>query len=47
MLGYKEFAFQLEDDYTYRPENYESLVIIKDKLHKTTPKLDWGMIWAK
>ena len=47
MLGYKEFAFQLEDDYTYRPENYESLVIIKDKLHKTAPKLDWGMIWAK
>jgi FkbM family methyltransferase len=47
MLGYKEFAFQLEDDYTYRPENYESLVIIKDKLHKTTPKIGWGMIWAK
>jgi len=47
MLGYTEFALQFEDNYTYRPENYEELINIKNKLHKTTPKLEWGMIWAK
>lgn len=47
MLGYREFALQFEDNYTYRPENYESLINIKDVLNKTTPKLEWGMIWAK
>jgi FkbM family methyltransferase len=47
MLGYTEFALQFEDNYIYRPEKYESLINIKDKLHKTTPKIEWGMIWAK
>jgi hypothetical protein len=47
MLGYTEFALQFEDNYIYRPEKYESLNNIKDKLHKTTPKIEWGMIWAK
>jgi hypothetical protein len=47
MLGYTEFALQFEDNYIYRPENYENLINIKNKLNKTTPKVEWGMIWAK
>jgi FkbM family methyltransferase len=47
LLGYKEFAIQFQDNYTYRPENYENLNNIKTILNNTTPKNEWGMIWAK
>jgi len=46
-LGYTEFAIQYEDNYTYRPQLYENVNIIKDFLQKTTPKQEWGMIWSK
>jgi FkbM family methyltransferase len=45
-LGYTKFSIQIEDNYVYRPEIYEHVNNIKDKLKKTTPKLEWGMIWA-
>ena len=47
-LGYTEFAIQFEDNYTYRPEFYnDDINLVKAKLYKTTPKKEWGMIWAK
>lgn len=46
-LGYNEFSLQLEDDYLYRPTFYTDINSIKDLLDKTTPKKEWGMIWAK
>jgi FkbM family methyltransferase len=46
-LGYTEFTVQLMDDYTYRPQIYENVDFVKDFLNKTTPKKEWGMIWAK
>ncbi len=47
-LGYTEFAIQLEDNYTYRPQFYnDDINLVKAKLCKTTPKKEWGMIWAK
>lgn len=46
-LGYTEFAIQFEDNYTYRPEIYEDVNKIKEQLMRTTPKLEWGMIWVK
>jgi FkbM family methyltransferase len=47
LLGYTEFAIQFQDNYTYRPEIYENLNNIKTILNNTTPKNEWGMIWAK
>jgi FkbM family methyltransferase len=48
MLGYTEFSIQLEDNYTYRPQFYNNDInLVKSKLYKTTPKKEWGMIWAK
>ena len=46
-LGYTEFAVQIEDNYTYRPQIYTNLIAVKEWLNKTTPKKEWGMIWAK
>lgn len=46
-LGYTEFAIQFLDDYTYRPNFYGDITFVKDNLNKTTPKKEWGMIWAK
>jgi FkbM family methyltransferase len=46
-LGYTEFAIQYEDNYTYRPQIYRPVQIIVEFLNKTTPKKEWGMIWAK
>jgi FkbM family methyltransferase len=46
-LGYNEFAIQFQDDYTYRPSFYKDLNSVKEDLNKTTPKNEWGMIWAK
>lgn len=46
-LGYNQFAIQYEDNYTYRPYLYTNIDIIKEHLNKTTPKKEWGMIWAK
>jgi len=46
-LGYNEYSIQLEDNYTYRPTFYTDIDSIKNILKKTTPKKEWGMIWAK
>jgi FkbM family methyltransferase len=46
-LGYNNFSIQFEDKYTYRPQLYKNINIIKELLNKTTPKKEWGMIWAK
>ena len=46
-LGYTEFALQFQDNYTYRPQFYSDINFIKEHLNKTTPKNEWGMIWAK
>jgi len=46
-LGYTEFAIQFQDNYTYRPQFYGDLNFVKEHLNKTTPKNEWGMIWAK
>jgi FkbM family methyltransferase len=47
ILGYTEFAIQIEDNYTYRPQFYRDINFVKQHLNKTTPKNEWGMIWAK
>lgn len=46
-IGFNEFAIQIEDKYTYRPQFYKDINFIKEYLNKTTPKKEWGMIWAK
>ena len=46
-LGYTEFTIQFLDNYTYRPDLYTNLTQVKEELNKTTPKNEWGMIWAK
>jgi FkbM family methyltransferase len=46
-LGYTNFSIQFKDDYTYRPQIYRDASIVKENLLKTTPKNEWGMIWAK
>ena len=46
-LGYNDFSIQLEDNYTYRPEFYNDINSVNAILYKTTPKKEWGMIWAK
>jgi FkbM family methyltransferase len=46
-LGFKEFHIQLEDNYTFRPTLYTNKQSIIDYLNTTTPKKEWGMIWAK
>ena len=46
-IGYNDFAIQFEDNYTYRPQIYTTIVIVKEQLSKTTPKKEWGMIWTK
>jgi len=46
-LGYTGFSVQLEDNYNYRPKVYTNSNLVKNFLEQTTPKKEWGMIWAK
>ena len=47
-LGFRNFHIQLQDNYTYRPSEYNQTIDdIKNILSKTTPKVEWGMIWCK
>lgn len=46
-LGYTQFHLQLMDSYTFKPDSFESVSSIKDKLKVMTPRQEWGMIWAK
>lgn len=46
-LGYQKFHIQSQDNYTYRPSDYE---LNKDELFislkNKKDKIDWGMIWC-
>lgn len=48
-LGFTEFAVQHQDEYTYRPPEfpYTTEAVIKFFGGNLTPKLDWGMLWAR
>ena len=47
-IGFTQFYLQFEDNYTFRPSEYnETIESIKDKLTNTRKKVDWGMIWCK
>ncbi len=45
-LGFNKFYIQDTDVYTFRPTEFYDINVIKEKLNKTTPKKDWGMIWC-
>lgn len=45
-LGFSAFAIQFEDDYRFRPDRYTDKQAIVALLNRTTPKVEWGMIWA-
>jgi FkbM family methyltransferase len=46
-IGYSYFDIQLKDDYIYRPSTYSmSINDVKKYIDTTTPKNEWGMIWA-
>jgi len=48
-VGFTRFYLQFSDAYTFRPkdEEYSDMASIKEKLSKTTPKKEMGMIWCK
>ena len=47
-LGYREFHIQKEDNYSYYPPAFDlSYDQVINRIHNTTPKIDWGMVWAK
>lgn len=46
-IGFSKFTVQYEDSYKYRPDSYpltsqQAVEVLK----QTTPKLEWGMVWA-
>jgi FkbM family methyltransferase len=46
-LQYSKFDIQFSDEYTYRPRQHTyTSTDIKEILSRTTPKIDWGMIWC-
>ena len=47
-LGYTRFFLQEEDAYTFRPSEdvYEDLEAVTQRLSRTIPKQDWGMLWC-
>jgi hypothetical protein len=48
-LGFTTFYIQNEDNYSFRPteEMYYDISTAKSNLLKTTPKVEWGMLWCK
>jgi FkbM family methyltransferase len=48
-LGFTKFYVQITDNYTFVPNEIDmyDVSIIKDKLSKTIPKKDWGMVWCR
>jgi FkbM family methyltransferase len=46
-MGYTKFALQYQDDYNYVPTDYQDKEHIINLLNMSTPKIEWGMIWAK
>lgn len=48
-LGFTQYYIQMEDNYTFRPQDtdFYDISTIKTNLSNTIPKNDWGMIWCK
>ena len=48
-LGFTKYYIQNEDAYTFRPKDsdFYDITEVKERLLKTIPKQDWGMIWCK
>ena len=48
-LGYTKFFIQMEDHYSFRPQDnaFYDISTVKTKLLNTRLKIDWGMIWCK
>jgi FkbM family methyltransferase len=46
-LGFTDFYLQNNDNYTFRPSTYTSFENVIEQLNKTTPKVDWGMLWCR
>ena len=48
-LGFTKYYIQDGDMYTFRPDDrdFYDMKEIKERLLKTVPKKDWGMIWCK
>lgn len=46
-LGFTQFHIQNEDQYDYKPSDYEfSATECKQQINMKISKVDWGMIWA-
>lgn len=46
-IGFTQFAVQVEDAYTYRPNEFPyTLDTIQEYINIVISKQDWGMIWA-
>jgi FkbM family methyltransferase len=46
-LGFTQFHIQHEDNYDYKPSDYEfSATECKEQINIKIHKVDWGMIWA-
>ena len=48
-LGFNQFYIQTRDNYKFRPKDndFYDLNTTKNKLLKTTPRKEWGMLWCK
>ena len=48
-LGYTKYYIQIEDNYSFRPQDndFYDINTTKTKLSKMTPKKEWGMIWCQ
>ena len=48
-LGFTQFYIQDADAYTFRPKDsdFYDITEVKERLSKTIPRQDWGMIWCK
>jgi FkbM family methyltransferase len=45
-LGFTKFFIQAGDDYSFHPTEFYDINTCKNKLLKTVPKQDWGMLWC-
>jgi FkbM family methyltransferase len=46
-LGYRLFFIQDKDEYTFKPNEYYSINVVKQILSYTTPKHQFGMLWCR
>lgn len=48
-LGYTKYYIQMEDNYTFRPQDndFYDIYTTKSLITNMIPKQDWGMIWCK